>query len=103
MTFYLSDDMTEQELTDAAREQRILADAERVAWRDAYYIAWVGASNPKGVARSLSQWLPILGSNHPAVEAITGHLAFLNGESMGPSSEVLDKVLACAVKLGIHE
>ena len=73
------------------------------AWSDAYYIAWVGASNPKGVQRTLTEHTASLGETHPAVRAIAGHLAFLAGTSLGPDSDVLEQVLANARRLGLHQ
>lgn len=57
-------------------EQTATADQ---AWRDAWQIAWVGACNPLAVTRTLDHHREILGETHPAVVAISGHLAFLHG------------------------
>ena len=75
--------------------------AEDQAWRDAYYIADVGASNPRGVERTLTETSGRVGSDHPAVRAIRGHLEFLRGESLGPSFGDLDAVRVNARRLGI--
>jgi hypothetical protein len=37
------------------------------AWRDAYYIAWVGASNPQAVRRALDGHRSRLGGDHHLV------------------------------------
>jgi hypothetical protein len=72
------------------------------AWQAAYAIAWVGASNPRGVTRSLTEYREALGPEHVAARAIAGHLAFLQGESIGPEFDELDAVLSNARRLGIH-
>jgi len=71
------------------------------AWNDAYLIAWVGASNPQGVARTMAPHRGILGPEHPAVKAISGHLAFLHGHGIGPEFDELDAVRDNGVRLGI--
>lgn len=74
--------------------------AEAQAWREAYYIAVVGASNPVSVAGTLGRlsaaMLRHIGTHgvetHPALRAIAGHLAYLYGYGLGPDSDVLDQV-----------
>jgi hypothetical protein len=68
------------------------APDETALWRDAYHIAWVGASNPKGVARTLQAHQATFGADHIAVRAIRGHLDFLQGTSCGPEFDELDAV-----------
>jgi hypothetical protein len=75
--------------------------AEDQAWRDAYYIADVGASNPKGVARTMEAHINTVGADHPAVRAIAGHLEFLQGHGIGPEFDDLAAVKANARRLGI--
>ncbi len=70
------------------------------AWRDAYLIAWIGASNPKAVQRALDTHSTNLGESYPAVRAIRGHLAFLQGTSLGPDSGELDEVRLNGQRLG---
>lgn len=53
-------------------------------WRDAYRIAYIGASNPKGVRHTMVEHLKTFGSGHPAVRAIQGHLAFLEVMALAP-------------------
>lgn len=71
-------------------------------WKDAYGIAWIGASNPVAVERVLERRTAEFGANNPAVRAIAGHLAFLRGESIGPEFDDLDAVLINARKMGLH-
>lgn len=61
-------------------------------WRDAYNIAWIGASNPRGVERTLAQHTETYGPDHVAVRAIRGHLEFLKGNGLGPESDDLTTV-----------
>ena len=73
-------------------------------WRDAYYIAYIGASNPRGVRHSLTQIVEAgFDDNHAAVRAIKGHLDFLEGRSLGPEIADLDAVLANARRLGVAQ
>ena len=65
---------------------------EYAAWRDGYLIAWVGASNPRGVSFRLATHESELGPDHVAVRAIRGHLAFLQGEALGPDMDDLTAV-----------
>lgn len=74
---------------------------EDEAWRDAYYIAYVGASNPKAIARTFQRHLAVLGVEHVAVRAIGGHLGYLRGSSLGPAPEELLEVEAQAKRLGL--
>jgi hypothetical protein len=74
---------------------------ENEAWRDSYFISWVGASNPRAVARTLTRHRAVLGENHVAVRAIAGHLSFLQGASLGPEPEELAEVEAQAWRLGL--
>ena len=76
-------------------------ETDDALWRDAYYIAWIGASNPRGVAHTLDQYREEYGADHAAVRAIAGHLAFLNGDGIGPEFEDLDAVLSNARRLGL--
>lgn len=71
-------------------------------WRDAYGIAWIGASNPVAVQHTLDKWTETFGADNLAVRAMAGHLAFLRGESLGPEFMELDAVLENARRLGIH-
>jgi hypothetical protein len=79
-------------------------------WSDAWRIAWVGASNPAGVARALGKHAGALAhkigtreaENHLALRAIAGHLAFLFGHGLGPSDEELNAVQANGERLGLH-
>lgn len=89
-----------------------LARLEDAAWRDAYRIAWVGASNPAAAARSLGRHSAALTNEigtaaarkHPALRAMAGQIASLFGvDSLGPPAEVLDAVEANAVRLGLIE
>jgi hypothetical protein len=80
-----------------------LDNAEAKAWRDAYGIAVVGASNTAAVARTIaetisalrqspaSQWLD--NDTHPAVRAMVAHLAYLTGQGLGPTIEDLRAVI----------
>ena len=72
---------------------------EDEAWRDEFHIAWIGASNPRAVMRTLNRHRAVMGEDHPAVRAITGHLAFLEGKSLGPSEELLGEVMEQAYRL----
>lgn len=63
------------------------------AWRDAYGIAWVGASNPRGVQHTIDKHIAAgVDADHPAIQAMQGHLDYLEGRSLGPSSRVLQLV-----------
>jgi hypothetical protein len=62
----------------------------------------VGACNPVAVRSAIATHTPALGSDHPAVRAMQGHLDFLEGTSIGPEFEDLDAVLSNARRLGIH-
>ena len=63
-------------------------------WEDAYGIAYIGASNPKGVENTLNHWKSQgLDESHPAVRAIQGHLDYLNGKGLGPEFDDLEEVL----------
>lgn len=75
--------------------------AEDRAWQAAYAIAWIGASNPDPVKRSISEYTQALGAQHHAVQAMQGHLDYLNGEGLGPPWELLDEVTANAQRLGV--
>lgn len=77
------------------------SDVEDKAWHAAYLIAWVGASNPRGVALALDEHSTAVGSDHPAVVAIRGHLDYLNGQSLGPAFDILDAVRENAGRLGL--
>ncbi len=71
------------------------------AWTDAYRIAWVGASNPRGVSRTLDEHSARFGVDHPAVRAIRGHLDFLRGHGLGPDLDKLRDVERNAKRLGL--
>lgn len=84
--------------------------AEDQAWKDAYYIAWVGACNPLAVAGTLTRnTSALMGElhdtnairHHPALIAIAGQLGYLYDVSFGPSEDILDAVKANAERLGI--
>jgi hypothetical protein len=68
------------------------AQLEDRAWRDACYIADVGASNPKGVAHTLTRLDEAgLPQDHPA----RGHRwppGFLDGHGLGPELDDLREV-----------
>lgn len=89
-----------------ATNKRLFEDE---AWREAYRIAYIGASNPvacaSSLARSSADMLHALGTDgikqHHALRAIAGHLAFLYGYGFGPDIELLDEVEANAKRLGI--
>jgi hypothetical protein len=71
-------------------------------WSDAYYIAVVGASNPRGVSYTYNRWLEKgIAAEHPALRAIKGHLDFLHGTALGPDFDDFDLVKANAVRLGL--
>lgn len=70
---------------------------------DADAIAVVGASNPYGVLNTLREMTQTARAEgldmtavreHPAIQATVGHLAFLFGQSFGPSMESLSAVIA---------
>jgi hypothetical protein len=67
---------------------------EDMMWQDAYNIAWIGASNPKGVIRTISTYAGLFGYDHPAIEAMCDHLAFMLGHGLGPEFDILDQVRA---------
>lgn len=76
------------------------------AWSDAYYIADVGASNPKGVQYTLDKMITErhIPLDHPALRAIGGHLDYLQGRGLGPELDDLREVQANARRLGlIHD
>jgi hypothetical protein len=75
--------------------------SEDKLWSDAYHIAIVGASNPKGVRNTMVAHLATFGSGHPAVRAIEGHHAFLTGTSLGPEPADLAAVEENARRLGL--
>lgn len=94
---------------DYTPDPRVPAELEDAIWRDAYRIAWVGASNPVAVAGALAKHsaalLHIAGTadveNHPGLRAIAGHLAYLYRFGLGPEIEQLDEVERQAYRLGI--
>lgn len=61
-------------------------------WRDAYLIAWIGASNPRAVQRTLDTHTATYGPEHVAVRAIRGHLDYLEGNGLGPEMDALREV-----------
>lgn len=65
-------------------------------WRDAYGIAVVGASNPRGVARTMVNYIDegVTLRDSPALRAIFGHLEFLLGKGLGPEMDDLREVEA---------
>jgi hypothetical protein len=82
-----------------------LDSAETKAWRDAYGIAVIGASNTAAVARTIAETISALrGSDpdgpdrqdvdrHPAVRAMVAHLAYLTGQGLGPELDDLRAVI----------
>jgi hypothetical protein len=75
--------------------------AEDRAWRAAYAVAWVGASNTAGVALSIHETIVSLRASgmpwadvdtHPAVRAMVGHLTYLTGRGLGPTMNDLATV-----------
>lgn len=56
----------------------------RAMWRDAYLIAVVGASNVKGVERTLESYRALGYGNRVPVRAIRSHLEYLQGKGLGP-------------------
>jgi hypothetical protein len=112
--------MTDDHRTDAERDyaervdafSRVLSNtdksdtdktdtAEDRAWRAAYAVAWVGASNTAGVALSIHgvivdlrasgiAWADV--DRHPAVRAMVGHLTYLTGRGLGPTMDDLETV-----------
>jgi hypothetical protein len=74
---------------------------EDEAWRAAYYIAYVGASNIGSVARTLVRFNEELGEDHAAVRAIQGHHDYLEGIGLGPEDDELAEVEANAKRLGL--
>lgn len=98
------------EITDPAEIQATVPQPTDedldTAWSDAYYIADVGASNPKGVQYTLDKMITErhIPLDHPALRAIEGHLAYLHGNGLGPELDDLREVQANARRLGlIHE
>jgi hypothetical protein len=65
---------------------------EDIMWQEAYNIAWLGASNPKGIIRTINTRAEVFGYDHPAIEAMCDHLAFLLGHGIGPEFDILDQV-----------
>jgi hypothetical protein len=84
-------------------------ELEDALWRDAYGIAWVGASNPAGVANTLAKRAAEVSRaagtraacEHHALRAIAGHLAFLFGNGLGPDDKILTEVQVNARRLGL--
>jgi hypothetical protein len=74
--------------------QALKSKLEDRMWQDAYAIAWIGASNPKGVIHTISTYAGLFGYDHPAIEAMCDHLAFLLGHGLGPEFDILDQVRA---------
>jgi hypothetical protein len=80
-----------------------LDNAEAKAWRDAYGIAVIGASNTAAVARTIAETISALRHSdidflqpvdrHPAVRAMVGHLAYLTGQGLGPTDTDLRAVI----------
>jgi hypothetical protein len=75
--------------------------AESQAWRTAYGIAYVGASNTAGTTLAIHETIVRLRASgiawpdvdtHPAVRAMVGHLAYLTGQGLGPELDDLDRV-----------
>ena len=67
---------------------------EDIMWQEAYSIAWIGASNPKAVIRTINTRAEVFGYDHPAIEAMCDHLAYLLGHGIGPEFDILDQVRA---------
>lgn len=101
--------MTTEAATPAEAPEPAPVRDDDELWRDAWRIAWVGASNPAAVASTLSKHTAALtreigtrpACQHPALRAIAGHLAFLYGYGLGPDQEYLDQVEANARRLGL--
>jgi hypothetical protein len=88
--------------------------SEDTLWRDAWRIAWVGAANPAACAATLAKYLSWRNhqvgtaevGNHPAIQAIAGHMACLikmPGYALGPSDESLKAVQENAIRLGVMD
>jgi hypothetical protein len=69
-----------------------LADDDMRDLRTAYGIAWIGASNPRPVKTVLAQFTQKHGADHYLTRCIAGHLAFLNGTSLGPDDDDLRRM-----------
>jgi hypothetical protein len=87
---------------EQAREALPAEDADAV-WEHAYHIAWIGASNPKGVERTWLIDATRHGQDHPGVRAILAHLDFLHGQGIGPEFADFDAVRDNARRLGIED
>jgi hypothetical protein len=80
---------------------------QQAVWRHAYFIAYVGASNPVAVARTLMEDTAELRrtgldvKRHVALRAMAGHLAYLYGIGLGPKVDDLDLVLGEAKRHGL--
>lgn len=88
----------------------LTSEQDKELWRDAYRMAWVGASNPLACAAALLKHSKRLMDElqdtravlqHPALQAMAGQLASLYGQSVGPSDKVYDVVEANAIALGL--
>lgn len=94
---------------DYVKDTRIPDELEDQIWREAYGLAYVGASNPVATAGRLcnltAEVQGLIGTReaekHPALRAIAGHLAYLFGHGLGPESEYLDMVEENARRLGL--
>lgn len=80
------------------------------AWREAYRIAFIGASNPLAAAGALARCSKALMNalestqavcEHHALQAIAGHVAFLYKQGIGADIPLLDEIEANAKRLGI--
>lgn len=95
--------MTANSTPDPQATDPFTPEEEDKAWRAAYHIAWVGGSNPVGISHQINDvFIPHLGADHPAVQAMQAHLDFLTKDSLGPSPELLDQVVANAKRLGLY-
>ncbi|MBO0817532.1 MAG: hypothetical protein J2P30_20580 [Actinobacteria bacterium] len=72
------------------------------AWKDAYYVARAGATNPAGVRRAIARHEAVLGARHPAVEAMCRYLRSLEGTGPGPDAALLGQMDAHAQRLGLR-
>jgi hypothetical protein len=62
-------------------------------WEDAYGIAWIGASNPKGVQNTVDHWKQQgLNEDEMPLRAMQKHLDYLNGDGLGPEWDDLTAI-----------
>jgi hypothetical protein len=87
-----------QRITPAAAEG--MDAAEYDAWVAAFRIAWIGASNPRGVQHSIDEHTATMGADHITVRLMKGHLDYLQGNGLGPDTGDLAAVLAFGKRTG---